>query len=650
MKKGIIFILLFALLCTGYAEGARDLYQKGKWEIRRGNLYSAIHFFKKALSQNPYYRQCYEGLARVYIRLDNYIEAYKNLKIALNYDERNVDNLVDMARVRAKLARVPGEVIASESFLRRAYQIEPRNKRVLVAYGDYYMERGFYDKAISMYKKGLLVDERDFGIYIKIAKSYVKKGDRRNTEKYLKLAEELNSRSEKSNFELGRHYYNKRNYAKAEKYFKIAVSLKPTYKDALHYLVNVYFINKDWENAISLLKTLRRLSPSDFLVYYKLGVATSSLGAKLNETGKVEQAMRYFRYALKNRVSDDITRLVAEETAVHHLRIGNRYRRVLSSYYWKLASLYIRQNLISRAIFALRRGVRLNPKSVKFRHRLANIYRKLGYIDKFYRELLLIKRDITTSNRRVNDDLMFMRNRVVDTLAYRERIRQYELDAPRPRIVISIISDSSTYKRTHPGVAPVLKGMLYQALKNKGNVNVSLLEDPNTSEESMLRNSRADVLLKGYMRETRDAVILRVDLITLATGNTYTRYAVTKKGNNRITEAVIDIANRISATIPVFGRIIRLSGYTGIINVGRWHGFKKGDKFEIYKSSRIVKDILSGYPVIKRSEVLGNLEIVVAGEKISRVRINVSRYMVFNSINTNDLIVFQPRRNNARRN
>jgi hypothetical protein len=121
-------------------------------------------------------------------------------------------------------------------------------------------------------------------------------------------------------------------------------------------------------------------------------------------------------------------------------------------------------------------------------------------------------------------------------------------------------------------------------------------------------------------------------------------------GNERITEAVIDIANRISASIPVFGRIIRLSGYIGIINVGRWHGFKKGDKFEIYKSARIVKDILSGYPVVKKSEVLGNLEIIVAGEKISRVQLNVSRYMIFNSINTNDIIVFKPKRNNNQRN
>jgi tetratricopeptide (TPR) repeat protein len=650
MKKAVLVLIFSVIISSGFAQNARDLYQKGKWEIRRGNLYSAIHFFKKALGVNPYYRQCYEGLARVYIRLNNYIEAYKNLKLALSYDERNVDNLVDMARVRAKLARVEGEVIASESYLRRAYSIEPRNKRVLIAYGDYFMARGFFDKAISMYRKGLLVDERDFGIYIKIAKSYVKKGDRHNTEKYLKLAEELNSRSEESNFELGNYYYNTKNYEKAEKYFKIAVSLNPVYKDALHYLVNVYFIKRDWENAISVLKTLRRLSPRDYLVYYKLGVASSSLGAKLNENHKVEQAIRYFNYALKNRVSDDITRLVAEETAVRHLRIGNRYRRALASYYLKIADLHIRNNLISRAIFALRRGVRLAPKNVRLRHRLANIYRKLGYIDRFYRELLLIKRDITTRNARVNDDLMFLRNRVVDTLAYKENIRQYEIDSPRPKIVISRISNESIYKRSHPGIAPVLKGMLYQAMKNKGNVNVSMLEDPNTSEENMARNRNADILLKGYMRETSDRITLYVKLVTISTGNTFARFSVTKMGNERITEAVIDIANRISASIPVFGRIIRLSGYIGIINVGRWHGFKKGDKFEIYKSARIVKDILSGYPVVKKSEVLGNLEIIVAGEKISRVQLNVSRYMIFNSINTNDIIVFKPKRNNNQRN
>lgn len=643
MKKAFLILIFFIMAAIFYGQSARDLYNKAKWELRRGNLYSAIQFFKNALQVNPYYRQCYEGLARVYIRLNNYHEAYKNIIEALKYDSNNVDNLVDMAKIRMKLSRTPGEILAAEQYLQRAYNIEPRNKRVLLAYGDYESERGFYDKAIEFYNKALLVDERDFMTYIKISKVYARKGDRHNSEKYIKLAEELNSRSEVSNYELGVYYYNQSDYDRAEKYFRIAVSIKADYINALNYLVSVYFVKRDWEKANYFLTRLRRLTPRDPLIYYYLGITMSELGASNNDQLMVERAIKILQTGLTNRVSDDMIRLMAEEIAVKKLKIGNAVRNELSENYMKIANEYLRLNLIDRAVLALKRGIRLNPKSVRFRHRLATIYRRLGYIDRFYRELLLIQRDITQNDSRVNDDLMFMRNRIVDNLAYKERIRQYEIDKPRPKIVFTSMIEDKSYRKRHIGISPVIRELLHQSLLLKGRINISELSSPRQSEESILQNQRADIILRGFVSEQEDALTLRVDLITVSTGNVFASFSVTKKGNQRITEAVLDTAERINQIMPVFGRIIRLSNYTAVINVGRMQGYKNGDEFEIYRSPRVVRDVLSGYPIDRTGEALGTMKITEAGEMISRVELSVSRYIVFNSINLNDVIIFKPK-------
>jgi tetratricopeptide (TPR) repeat protein len=202
---------LFLRLLEGHPKGYADIFNKlGIITYQKGNLESAVDYFKKALEINP-----------------RYTEASLNLTIALNdlgrYDE------------------------AGETFARAAHVVRSESRSIdpfiqgkianeHAKLGDQYAEIGLFDEALEQYRKALSIRPGFVDIITKVGITLREKGAFDDAIETLIKAKEIHPRYIPAMIHLGVTYYIKGFLDLALAEWEMAQEINPEGKEAQVYL------------------------------------------------------------------------------------------------------------------------------------------------------------------------------------------------------------------------------------------------------------------------------------------------------------------------------------------------------------------------------------------------------------------------------
>ncbi len=323
--------------------GPAGHYLKGLTFERSGNVDAAISEYREALSLDPEFYPASGNLGLLHLQKGAGEEAAVELAAGLKTGDPRYH--AGLARVMAEkqmhllaifhyneaIAAFPddaalytgvaasynaaGQKQKAEDAYRRALVLQPDNAQARSGLGALLLERGEADKAVGELKLAAIAEPGNKEIHRLLAEAYSRKGDAKSAEYERGLAGAGSKLKELPKVD---------HMALAEKYRQ----------------------GKDYEMAISEYRLRIAAEPDD-------AVAQQRLGDTLLAVGREDEAMSYYRDALRNK---------GENAELH----------------FSLAGIYERKALLDEAVVEYRQVLATNPDNQQARQRLADIYTLRG--------------------------------------------------------------------------------------------------------------------------------------------------------------------------------------------------------------------------------------------------------------------------------
>ncbi len=612
-------------------ETAITLSQQAEEELERENYLEAIAIFKKAIKLNKNYVPARVGLAKSYYFLENYERAYIEIEEAKQIDRNSIIVFIWSAKINIKLE----EFSTAKNELDVASNIDARNFELLMTYAEYYKEIGRYTEAIRYFDLASGTDESS-------VKPLIAKGDtymllNRTVEAYksYKAALERNPRDAEANYSLANFFYITNNINEALEYVENAVIIEPYTNKYLELNYKLLFEIGKFDEAEILLKQLINFSNSQAEYYNDLGIA-------LSKQGKYDESVMYMKQGIENFFGDEVLRWKAEMISLEGLPMRDEQRTGLSDYRYEMGVFYRDKNIINKAMFMLDRAIQLYPENMNYRYQKAKIYKELGLSDKYFQILNFIKRE-DPNFRGIDNDLEYYQIRLEDTLSGKLKIKQYELEKPRPKIVVSGIEIEKN-SDSHYDANSVMQNILYRALATNETFSVGILESTKVRNETdELHEMKADLVIRGSMKESGNLLTVSIEVQNVYNGITLFQYEASQRGNDRFLNIALGFADNIARDIPIIGQIVDKKDNIVIVNLGTSQNIKIRDSLYIIGQESDLRVFLrseNNFNIEKVKDV-SKAEITVEkiDEKLIQGKITSGDYIY--TVNVNNFVLFR---------
>ncbi|GFO62987.1 tetratricopeptide repeat protein [Geomonas paludis] len=431
--------------------GAPGRYLKALAFERSGNVDAAIQEYRETLALDPDFYPASGNLGLLHLQKGASEEAAVELSQGLKAGDPRYHG--GLARILAQkdlhqlaifhyteaLAAFPedaalhndlavsydavGQKQKAEDEYKKALAIQPGNARARLGLGALLLARGETDKAVTELKQAAIAEPGNKEVHRLLAEGYVRKGDQKSAEYERVLA-------------------------------GIGPKVKETPKVDHMALADQYKNAKDYEMAISEYRLRIAEEPTD-------AVAQQRLGDCLLAVGREDEAMSYYRDAIRNKGENPQLHLnlagiyerkaLLDEAVVEYRQVlsstpdNQQARQRLAEIYTlrgsfpqaleqyqalikanpadastqlKLARAFVNTKDLDSAISAYQAAIKLDPESLETHRELANLLRKRNEMDQAaneYQEVLRLKKD--DQEARTALTAIYVKNKNYDSLA-----------------------------------------------------------------------------------------------------------------------------------------------------------------------------------------------------------------------------------------
>jgi tetratricopeptide (TPR) repeat protein len=645
-KVLVLFSFLF-LICSlqpvfgqsvaNQQSSAPGQFQLGMSALDQGNYFESIQRFQQSLSINPQYAQALGGMAQAYFYLDEFDEALIYIDRALALSPRSLE----FQNFRGRVLLTLGNTQQAQQVFNQILRDNPLNRDALLGQAELLLTMGNLNQAQQALLNTLSIHPRDRRTLLSLAVLNQSLGNTREAERYVQRALEFYADNPLVHTTAARLYYDIGDLDAAEFHIRIALDLRPDHFEALFLQTNLFIQRGMYSNALRPLNTIiNQQRNSDHLLYIQ-GLVFYRLN-RINEAIQSQQAT--LRINPENEVARSFLELIVID---ENLDFQNQTRRQLAEFRLQQARQFELQNRFERAIHFASRGLILSPFHEQLRRIRADLFLKTQRIPEYVDELSFLVREIGVDDRNLRDQLEVYEHLLLDRLASRVGIDQFEIAPDYRTISLYALNTQSHHPQAVRFIAQQTAETLlfnYQRFSLQSQPEFGRYREPlmiTSLEQAFLdaRTAGTDYFVVLSIDEGPRRIHVRADLYLSRTGRLIESFQVTRTGNNRVTEAVLRITEGLNSFIPYTATLISRTFNQGIINLGSRSGLQIGQMLPIVsRTGLLLRSDGRGY-VQSTENTLGTFEVTALDAFIAQGRLTSTRF--FDSIAIGDKLLFQ---------
>ena len=585
-----------------------------------------MELYRAALIENPAYDEPLIGLAESFFALEEYEEALEYLKQAQAYDRGNLDLIVLEGRIAIAL----NQTAAARSLFESVLEKQPNNLEARFGLAELDIAQGRTRNASRRYIETLKIRPESQKALLSLVLLSEAQGDLPAARAYLELALKYHNYDPRVHYAAGRFSMEEGNLDRAESYLLTAIALDGDYTEAKRLLAQIYLLQDQPQRSIDILRQILTTHRDIPLVWYCLGLA-------YDRSADPEQGIRSLAQALRLQPDDEIARIVLENIALNQLPIDDPIRERYAAYHLERGTLFRERNFLDKALMEYRRALRLQPEAKEPRLRYAELYRLMGFPEKYMRELEVL-RDLGYTDAQILDDIESIGAERYDSVSAQWGIDQYGLD--RKRFSLALYHLKPATRELHPFAGEAAAAYLQDLFQRYPTLEMLQTTINVDSFESAFREARSlgsDYFLLMHIEESERSFTAVLEQYLTSTGKLLRTYRVFRTGNDRVQDNFNILADRVVEALPLRGELLARQFDRGVIDLGLYDGLETGQELAVVRKGKVrLRNDRIGVTADER-DVLGSFTVETLDETICEG--TVAKRSFFDLINAGDEII-----------
>jgi tetratricopeptide (TPR) repeat protein len=253
---------LASLACSNPETAKKEHLQRGEAYLTEKKFQEASLEFRNAVQIDDKLAEAHWGLARAYEGMEQYLQAFDELRRTIALDENNLDarvrlgNYYILAYQRERKDELRAE---AERLYKEVLQKDPNHIEGHILAGTVLYAFGKREDAFAALTRAVEINPQRIESLMSLALYHRQAGEMSKAEEVYKRALSINDRSALAHLEYAKFFVSQNRPDMAEAEFRRAVEVEPQSRDARRTLASFYLVNKQLDRAEESFKALAEL-------------------------------------------------------------------------------------------------------------------------------------------------------------------------------------------------------------------------------------------------------------------------------------------------------------------------------------------------------------------------------------------------------
>ena len=259
----IVAAFAFATLaCSNPEKAKKEHVARGEAYLTEKKFQEASLEFRNAVQIDDRLAQAHWGLARAYEGMEQFTQAFEELRRASELDPNNLDARVRLGNyyiVGFQQSKDDKLRVEAERLVKEVLEKDPNFIEGHILKGTVLFASGKREEALAALNHAVSLNPQRVESQLSLALFYRQTNEAAKAEEVYKRALSINDRSALAHLEYAKFFVSQNRPDMAEAEFKRAVEVEPTNRDARRTLASYYLVNKQLDRAEESFKALAEL-------------------------------------------------------------------------------------------------------------------------------------------------------------------------------------------------------------------------------------------------------------------------------------------------------------------------------------------------------------------------------------------------------
>lgn len=654
-KTSLVLILIF--LCQNIfaqsrtSESPVQLYNKALEFQNQEDYYSAIEIYKTVLDLNPQYADAWYNLALCTYNLGNYDLTITYADNAAKYSPNlsTIQNLKGMALLSL------GNFSEARNIFNSVLEKYPNdvNSRFGLAELDLY--EGKISSAEGRYEQALARDSTNRKALLSLALISSEEGNYNLTKKYLDQALFYHSGNPQVHYLASYLASQNGDFKEAENQAKTAIQIQNNFEEAYILLSQILYEQKRYAEVLELCEYITNQNRNSVSSWYLMGLSQE----KLNQN---EDAISSFETGLDVNPEDEVLRLALEQLISSFLPLEDERRNSWATYHKNKALEYARIYDSPSERFEYQKALSIAPFDIQLRQNFADMLEKQNLYELYYEQLKFINQNANSLSSSENssaqqnqqnqnssensksatqiknqDSMEALENLMKYNLSAKWNVEPFYLDKTRWNLGIYF---EKKLQLIHSDLEEIIANAAKDVFDGVSSTSVDVMAESVDGFADAFRNAREnnrDYFVILTASETERSFRLDANVYSQRTGTLTSSIHIYRTGNDRIAKTLRTFRQSILDILPIRGKVLKISGTTVLLDLGKNDGVETGSQFDLVKKGSILTNDSGPGIFYKSDALLGTVNLTRVNEEISEGEYTKKGF--YNTMNLGDEVV-----------